>query len=112
MTAPFEAALREAARLLAVLAAPVLLAVLAAGLLAAIGFLAVSALAAGLALPTLLALAVVELCAGMIGRVERAAALDAGAPRLARAARPIVALLLFCASLAAFAEGIGAHMLR
>ncbi len=36
MTAPFEAALREAARLLAVLAAPVLLAVLFAGLLAAI----------------------------------------------------------------------------
>ena len=65
-------------------------------------------LVADLALPALLALAVVELGAGILARFEDGADLPIGAQRLAHAARPLVALLLVVASLAAFSRGVSA----
>jgi type III secretory pathway component EscT len=66
------------------------------------------ALGARLALPALLVLALVELAAGLLGRFERGAAVEPGAKAIARTARPILAMILLAASVAAFTHGVGA----
>lgn len=65
------------------------------------------ALTGSLALPALLALALVELSGALLSRFERSAGFPVGAGTLAAAARPLVAMLLLVASLAAFVEGVG-----
>jgi len=69
---------------------------------------ALATLAARLALPSLLAIAAVELSAALLARFERGAQLAIDAPSLARGLRPLLVLLLLVASLAAFSQGVGA----
>jgi type III secretory pathway component EscT len=64
------------------------------------------ALFARLALPGLLAVALLELCTGLLARLEGAARAPLGAARLGQALRPIIALVLFSGSLAALVAGL------
>lgn len=64
-------------------------------------------LAASLALPTLLALAIVEVLASVAERWERAAETPFQAHRVARSLRPLVASLLLLGGAASFAHGVG-----
>jgi type III secretory pathway component EscT len=64
------------------------------------------ALVAQLALPTLFALALVESVAALIARFEHGAGFEVGAPSLARAARPVFALIMLAASIAIFARSL------
>ncbi len=75
---------------------------------------ALLALTASLALPSLLAVGLVELCAGLVQRFERSARLPLDARALASAVRPLVVALLLAGSLAAFTQSVAAatRMLR
>jgi type III secretory pathway component EscT len=64
------------------------------------------AFVAQLALPTLFALALAEGVAAFLARFEHGAGLEVGAPSLARAVRPVLALLMIAASIAIFARGL------
>ena len=66
------------------------------------------ALVAGLALPALCVLSLVELAGGLLARYERVSVLDANGTSLARTARPVVVALLLTGSAAAFTQAIGA----
>ena len=64
-------------------------------------------LAASLALPTLLALAIVEVLGAVAERWESAAEMPLHAHSVARSLRPLVASLLLLGGLASFAHGVG-----
>jgi flagellar biosynthesis protein FliR len=64
------------------------------------------ALAVSLALPSLLAIALVEVCATLAQRLETSARMPFDARSLALALRPVVVMLLCVASLAAFTESV------
>ncbi|MEO6954286.1 MAG: hypothetical protein ABI321_20960 [Polyangia bacterium] len=64
-------------------------------------------LAASLALPTLLALAILEVLAAVANRWELAAETPLQAHRVTRSLRPLVASLLLLGGLASFAHGVG-----
>jgi type III secretory pathway component EscT len=68
-------------------------------------------LGARLALPAMLVLALVELAAGLLARFERGATVEPGAEAIARSARPILAMILLAASVAAFTHGVGAAVI-
>ena len=65
------------------------------------------ALSCKLALPALLSIAILELGAASLARFEESAGFDLGAQRIARGARPVLAMLLVVASLAAVSHGVG-----
>ncbi len=65
------------------------------------------ALGCRLAVPALLALAILELGVVVIARFEESAGLSLGVAQLGRGARPVIAMLLVAASLAAIGHGVG-----
>ena len=68
-------------------------------------------LVASLALPSLIAIAVVELCAGVVQRFERGAGLPVEARAIAHAARPVLVLLLLAGSVAALATSVAGSVI-